>query len=440
MTRDNMPPVAIDAEEAFLGACMLFPEVISEGRLSAEMFYRDSHRKIFKSIVEVADKCDIISVTDNLRKKGELESVGDVTALIKLTENIYTDKLATNHALIIKEKYLLRQYISIGQSLSARGYTEDLADVIEFAESSLFDLSDFTQVKEPRSIDRSIDDLISEVEKIHNKEKSLIGIPSGFYSIDRITGGWQPGNLIIIAGRPSMGKTALALTLALNPARLKFPVCMFSLEMSESELATRFMSGSTGYTNVEIRNANLNFDKFVNGSHSLANLPIYIDDTPALSLFELRSKVKKVIIQHGVKIVIIDYLQLMKAEAGNREQEVSVISRGLKAISKEFNIPVIALSQLNRGVEERADKHPRLSDLRESGAIEQDADIVCFVYRPSVYGIKTVDTEGDCISTENVMIMDCAKNRNGALFSKALFCNSSLTIIQENKFEQEFSS
>jgi replicative DNA helicase len=229
-----------------------------------------------------------------------------------------------------------------------------------------------------------------------------------------------------------MGKTALALSLISNPAKLKYPVCIFSLEMSESELATRFMSGSTGYTNIEIRNARIDLEKFVEKSNQVANLPIYIDDTPALTLFELRSKVKKMIIRYGVKLVVVDYLQLMKQDAGNREQEVSIISRGLKAISKEFSIPVIALSQLNRGVEERADKRPRLSDLRESGAIEQDADIVCFVYRPAIYNINSIEIDGDNYSTEGLMIIDCAKDRNGALFTKPLYHNINLTVIQED--------
>ncbi len=433
----KVPPQAIDAEEMLLGTCLVYPDSISEARLLPEMFYKDSHQKIFASIIEVANKgqCDLISVTDNLRKNNNLDAVGGILALTKLTTSIYTDQLIVNHALIIKEKYLLREYIRIGSTVSDMAFSEDIKDVMEFAEDGLFKLSDFTQSKEPKSITRCIDELIIEVEKIFNKEKSLVGVPSGFTSIDRITGGWQPGNLIIIAGRPSMGKTALALTLASNPAKLKYPICLFSLEMSESEIATRFMSGVSGYTNVEIRNADINMENFVSRSNEIAGLPIFIDDTPALSLFELRSKVKKMIVRNGVQMVIVDYLQLMKAEAGNREQEVSTISRGLKAIAKEFNIPVIALSQLNRGVEDRTDKRPRLSDLRESGAIEQDADIVCFVFRPSVYNMQTIEVDKESLSTEGLMIIDCAKDRNGALFSKPLYCNSSLTVIQEEKFK-----
>jgi replicative DNA helicase len=292
--------------------------------------------------------------------------------------------------------------------------------------------------KEPRHISFAVDEVLKEVEMIYNKEKSLIGIPSGYISIDRITGGWQPGNLIIVAGRPSMGKTALALALAKNPASLGYPVGVFSLEMSDSELATRYLSGASGYSNTQIRNARVELNKLCTDSHEIANTPIYIDDTAAISLLELRSKVKKLILKYGVKMVIIDYLQLMTAEAGNREQEVSKISRGLKAIAKEFNIPVVALSQLNRGVEDRTDKKPRLSDLRESGAIEQDADIVCFVYRPAYYNFTSMLIDNIDTSSDGLLCVYCEKDRNGALFSVGLHHNSSMTIIKE--IETDFSN
>jgi replicative DNA helicase len=435
----KIPPQAIDAEEMVLGTCLSYPDAIAEINIKPEMFYKDANQKIFRSIIELSKKgaCDIISITDYLNKKGELDQVGGVMAIMNLTNKVISDKMIMSHALIVKEKYLLREYIRIGCELQSQGFTEDLADISEFAESELFKLSDCTQTKEPKKVGLCIDELLLEIQKIYNKEKSLVGVPSGFTSIDRITGGWQPGNLIIIAGRPSMGKTALALALALNPAKMGYPVCFFSLEMSESEISTRYLSGVSGYTNVEIRNAKLDFKKLCKKSNEIAELPILIDDTPALSLFELRSKVKKVILRYGVKLLIIDYLQLMKADAGNREQEVSIISRGLKAISKEFSIPVIALSQLNRGVEDRADRRPRLSDLRESGAIEQDADIVGFVYRPSYYSIKTIELNGSDIATDGLMIIDCAKDRNGALFSEPLYHNSSLTVIQEKQFEMQ---
>jgi replicative DNA helicase len=232
-----------------------------------------------------------------------------------------------------------------------------------------------------------------------------------------------------------MGKTAVALNLAMNAASLNYPVCLFSLEMSKEELATRFLSSTGKYTNVDIRNANVNFTTLVNGSHKIANLPIMIDDTPSLNLFELRSKVRKQILKYGTKLIIIDYLQLMSVKADNREQEISQISRNLKAISKEFYIPVVVLSQLNRKVEERADKRPKLHDLRESGSIEMDADIVCFLFRPKYYGLEYIKLEREEISSEGLILIDGAKNRNGGLFSVPLYHNQNMSVIQESKFE-----
>ncbi len=430
----KVPPQAIDAEASVLGTCLVYPDALSDVRLKPEMFYRDAHKIIFTSLLECSGRgpCDITIVTEDLRKKGLLDKVGGPVAITELTSRIFTDQMIQTHALLVRQTYLAREYIRIGYQIAAKGYTEDLSDITEFAESSLLELSDFTQVKEPRHISYAIDSLLGVIEKIQNKEKSLAGVPSGFNDIDRITGGWQPGSLQIIAGRPSMGKTAFSLALAYNCASLGYPVCIFSLEMSDGELASRYLSGASDYSNTQIRTARVDLNKLCADSNVVANLPIYADDTPAITLFELRSKIKKMILRHGIKMVIIDYLQLMTAQAGSREQEVSVISRGLKGISKEFNVPVMALSQLNRAVEERVDKRPRLSDLRESGAIEQDADMVCFVYRPAYYGIKKITFDGKEVDTERLMILDCAKNRNGALFSRALYHNDSLTVIKEN--------
>lgn len=440
ITPDKIPPHSKQLETSVLGICLVYPDTINSVRLRPEMFYDDSHKKIFQAMIEVSAKgvCDMVTVSEQLKKTGQLEQAGGFMYLAKLTKQVFSDKQAEQYALLIKEKYLLREYIRISYDIADKAYIEDIGDVIEYAENSLFNLSDFTQSKEPRQICNCIDELLKDVELIFTKQKSLIGIPSGYTSIDRKTGGWQPGNLIIIAGRPSMGKTALALALSLNSARLNHPVGLFSLEMSDSEIAARFLSSVSGYSNVQIRNAEINLDEVALKSNDIASLPIVIDDTPGLSLMELRSKVKKMIVKHGVKLIIVDYLQLMTAEAGNREQEVSTISRGLKGIAKEFNVPVIALSQLNREVENRADRKPRLADLRESGAIEQDADIVCFIFRPAVYGIKSIAIDRDEVSTEGMILIDCAKDRNGALFSIPLYHNESLTIIQEEKFTQPF--
>lgn len=433
ITPDRILPHNIQLEKSVLGICLVYPDTINSVRLKPDMFYDDKHKKIFQAMREVSSKgaCDLITVTEQLRKSGMLDFAGGAMYITKLTEQIFSDQQAEQYAMLIKEKYLLREYIRISYEIIDKSYQEDISDVIEHAEGSLFRLSDFTQSKEPRQISNCIDELLKDVEKIYTKEKSLIGIPSGYTSIDRKTGGWQPGNLIIIAGRPSMGKTALALALCQNSAKLNNPVGLFSLEMSDSEIAARFLSSVSGYTNVQIRNADINLDDLALKSNDIAGLPIVIDDTPGLSLMEMRSKVKKMILKFGVSLVIVDYLQLMTAKAGNREQEVATISRGLKGIAKEFNIPVIALSQLNREVENRADKRPRLADLRESGAIEQDADIVCFIFRPAVYGIKSLVIDKDEIPSSGMILIDCAKDRNGALFTIPLYHNESLTVIRE---------
>jgi len=433
ITPDRILPHNLQLEKSVLGICLVYPDTINSIRLKADMFYDDKHKKIFQAMQEVSSKgaCDLITVTEQLRKDGMLEVAGGIMYITKLTEQIFSDQQAEQYAMLIKEKYLLREYIRISYEIIDKSYQEDISDVIEHAEGSLFRLSDFTQSKEPRQISNCIDELLADVEKIYTKEKSLIGIPSGYTSIDRKTGGWQPGNLIIIAGRPSMGKTALALALCQNSAKLNNPVGLFSLEMSDSEIAARFLSSVSGYSNVQIRNADINLDEVALKSNDIAYLTIVVYDTPGLTLMEMRSKVKKMILKFGVRLVIVDYLQLMRAEAGNREQEVATISRGLKAIAKEFDIPVIALSQLNREVENRADKRPRLADLRESGAIEQDADIVCFIFRPAVYGLASIKIDKEELSSSGLILVDCAKDRNGALFSIPLYHNESLTIIRE---------
>ena len=433
----KVPPQAVDVEEALIGACLLYPDAIFETDVKPEMFYIDAHRKIYQAFIDLGGKGDIVSVTNRLRDKGELEGVGGPVYLSKISSNIYTNSQVSYYGLIIKQKFVRREFIRISAEIQAQSFDEsiDLSEVIEYAESSLFHVSNFTQSKEPISLGRCIDEALIEINKIYTKEKSLVGVPSGFTSIDRNTGGWQPGDLIIIAGRPSMGKTAFALEIAKRIAVLKYPACIFSLEMSQFQMAVRSLSGATGYTNVQIRNAEVNMDRLVTLSNNVADLPIYIDDTPSLSLFELRSKVKKVILRYGVKAVFVDYLQLMQCKADSREQEVSQISRGMKAIAKEFNIPVIALSQLNREAETRRDGRPKLSDLRESGAIEQDADTVCFIYRPCKYNIEKVIVDNESIDTANLMLIEGAKNRNGALFSVPLYHNESFTNIVETKEE-----
>lgn len=434
-SQNKIPPQALDVEVALLGICLSYPDIAQGLRIKPEMFYKDAHRKIFSVIQELENNASTISVTNKLRERNELDSVGGVIYVTQLTEGIYSDALAEHYSLIIKEKYFRREYIRISSELSDMSLDEsiDLGELIEFAESNLFSISENTHSKEPEHISKSIDEVLVNTQKIQTKEKKLVGIPSGYSKIDRITGGWQPGNLIIVAGRPSMGKTALVLELAKRSAVLGYPVALFSLEMSTYELSVRLLSGASDYSNVVIRNAETNIDKLVTASNSVASLPVYIDDTPALSIPELRSKTKKLILRNSVKMIFVDYLQLMKGSGETRENEVSSISRGLKAIAKEFDIPVIAVSQLNRGVEKTRDKMPGLADLRESGAIEQDADIVSFVFRPKYYDMKSIDVNGEEVDSDSLILFYSGKNRNGALFIEPLYHNEYITKIEDYK-------
>lgn len=432
---DKIPPQAVDVEKAILGICLSYPDVPGGLRLTPDMFYKDAHRIIYSTIIELEGNASTVSVTIKLRDKGQLESVGGPLAISKLTDAVYSDAMAEHYAAIIRDKFMRREYIRMSQELIGKSFDEsfDTCELIEFAENGLFEISNFIQSRDPQHISKGIDEVLINTQKIQSKEKSLIGVPSGFSNVDRITGGWQPSNLIILAGRPSMGKTALVLELAKRAASFKVPSAIFSLEMSNYELSVRLLSGASDYSNVQIRNAETNIEKLVSVSNELVKLPVYIDDTPAISISELRSKVKKLILKFDIKIIFVDYLQLMKGTGENRENEVSSISRGLKGIAKEFDIPVIAVSQLNRAVEKTRDKMPGLADLRESGAIEQDADIVGFIFRPAYYGMKSIDVNGMETDSDSLVLFYAGKNRNGALFNEPLYHNEYITKIQENK-------
>lgn len=433
LLQDKILPQATDIEQAVLGICLSYSGVAGGLRLKPCMLYREQNQKIFQTILDLENNASLISVTNRLRDKGELEFVGGPLYITKLTDGIYSDSMVDYYAAIIREKYMRREYIRVSSELTTKSYDEsvDVSELIEFAESGLFNISDLSQTKEPLHISKSLDEVLTDIEKIQNKEKLLVGIPSGFTKIDRATGGWQPSNLYIVAGRPSMGKTAFMLELAKFPTKLKIPVAIFSLEMSVRDLTIRLMSGESDYSHIQIRNAEVNLDKIVSNTNSLATLPIYIDDTPAITIAELRSKVKKLILKFGVKMIFVDYMQLMTGEGQSREQEVSFISRGLKRVAKEFDIPVIAVSQLNRDVEKTKSKMPGLADLRESGAIEQDADFVGFVFRPAYYGMKDVDVDGSNMSSQGLMLFYSSKNRNGALFMEPLYHNEFITKISD---------
>ncbi len=439
----KIPPQSVDLEETVNGILLVAPEAINDiiHLLTPEMFYKASNQVIYSAIIDTFRKyntCDLVTVTNHLRDTGKLNDVGGVMYITELTCKIVSSANIETYAIVIKQNYLLRQYIKESHEIISLAYEGDLDATIEKAETGLLRIAELIHRKEPIKLITLVDEVISNIQKIQNREISLIGVPSGFITMDRAIGGFKKGELTIIAARPSVGKTALALQVARNAAELNNGVAFFSCEMSDMALAQRALSGESDKTNVELMTGKCNIDTIIKQSEGLINLPLYIDDTSNISCMEIRAKARKLILRYGVKMVVVDYLQLMKGEGQSREQEVSSISRGLKSIAKDLDIPVIALSQINRKSEDRADKRPQLSDLRESGAIEQDADMVIFIYRPSMYGVKTVDIAGGCVNSDGLMELILAKNRNGMTGSFYMKHNTALTKIEEYNNETPY--
>ncbi len=428
----KLPPQAVDVEEAVLGAMMIDKKGIDEviDVLSPDAFYKEQHQLIFKAIVNLfhttpPQPIDLLTVSAELKKMGALDLAGGDYYLIQLTQKIASSAHITFHARIILQKHIQRSLISISSNLIEDCYDEtmDVFDLLDTAESNLYEITQGNLKKSYESAQDLVIQAKKKIEEIANREEGFSGIPTGFTKLDDLTSGWQASDLIIIAARPGMGKTAFVLSMARNIAiQSKSPVAIFSLEMSSVQLITRMISSETHLSSEKLRKGNLEPHEWQQLNAKVTELekaPIFIDDTPSLSIFDLRAKARRLATQHGVKIIIIDYLQLMSAGGkggGNREQEISIISRNLKGLAKELNIPVIALSQLSRAVETRNanSKRPLLSDLRESGAIEQDADIVSFIYRPEYYKIDTWDDEEQS-PTAGTAEFIIAKHRNGSL-------------------------
>jgi len=424
----KLPPQAIELEEAVLGALMLEKEPLNDviEILKPESFYKEAHQEIYKAIkelFEVSEPVDILTVTNRLRNNGKLDIVGGAYYITNLTTRVQSAANVEYHARIISEMSIKRELIRISSEIQRDAF-EDSTDVFELldrAEQSLFDVSDTNIRKNYESMQALMLQAIEELEKRKTQKEGLTGIPSGFTDLDRVTSGWQKSDLIIIAARPGMGKTALVVT-AMRNAAIEFnkPVAIFSLEMSSIQLVNRLISAEAQLESDKIKKGNLEeyeWEQLLHKTNRLTEAPIYIDDTPALTILELRAKCRRLVAQHSVELIIVDYLQLMSGDSsrgsGNREQEIAGISRALKSIAKELSIPVIAVSQLSRAVETRGgDKRPQLSDLRESGSIEQDADMVIFLYRPEYYGL-TGDETG--YNPEGVGEVIIAKHRNGSL-------------------------
>lgn len=448
----KLPPQARDFEEAVLGAIMIEDKAIDEviEFLQQDAFYVEAHQKIYRAIKQLylaEAPIDLLTVTEQLKKNGELEQVGGAYYIAQLTNKIGSAANLEYHARIISQKHIQRMLITSSSEIIRDAY-EDSTDVFELldkAESSLMTISENNAKKSTMDISSIIKKELEEIDIRINSTEHLNGVPSGFMELDRATGGWQKSDLIIVAARPGMGKTAFTLALARNSSvDHSKPVAFFSLEMSSNQLVQRLISMESEIPAEKIRRGNLEkheFQQLTSKIDSLSKAPLFIDDTPGINIFELRSKCRKLKQKYDVSMIIIDYLQLMSGtnegkSGGNREQEISQISRSLKGLAKELNVPVIALSQLSRATETRSGtKRPILSDLRESGAIEQDADIVIFLFRGEYYGMVTDEDGMDVKGVAEIII---AKHRNGPLKTvKAKFIDRFAKFADFDEFQKD---
>jgi replicative DNA helicase len=428
----KVQPQAVDLEEAVLGAIMLEKDALTSviDILKPDVFYKDQHRTIYNAIINLFGKSepvDILTVTSELKKSGELELAGGAYYITQLTNRVASSANVEYHAHIIIQKYIQRELIRISSEIIKDSFedTMDVFDMLDKAEQELFTVSDSNLRRNTLNMNTLVREALHYIEAAKNQQTELRGVPSGFTEIDRLTSGWQKSDLIILASRPGMGKTAFALSMARNMAvDFHKPVAIFSLEMSSVQLVTRLISAESLLPAEKLRRGDLadyEWEQLNSKISRLIDAPLFIDDTPALSIFELRAKCRRLKAQHNIEMVFVDYLQLMVGNydrQGNREQEISNISRSLKSLAKELDIPVLALSQLSRAVETRGgSKKPILSDLRESGAIEQDADLVLFIYRPEYYQIDQLD---DGTPTTGLAVISIAKHRNGPLGERNL--------------------
>jgi replicative DNA helicase len=414
----KIPPQNLEAEQAVLGAMMLEPETGSSvfAMLQPEDFYRDNHRLIFSAIRELSEKgdpIDLVSVAEILRQQGRLEQVGGIATISEIARSVPSAANVEYYAKLVSEKALLRQLIRATSSILERGYEpgEEARGLLEEAERLILDLSR-RRVRDGFSFIRDILlETFEKIEYLYANKGNLTGVPTFFTELDRMTSGWQPSDLVIIAARPSMGKTAMVLNMAQNAAvRAKVPVAIFSLEMSKEQLVQRMLCGEAMVDQQRVRTGELldaDWPKLTRAVGPLSDAPIFIDDTVGISIAELRSKARRLKMEHNLGMIVIDYLQLLSVgkKTESRQQEVAQISRTLKGLARELKVPVIALSQLNRGVEQRQDKRPIMSDLLESGAIEADADVISFIYRDEYYNHES--------EKKGIAELIIAKHRNG---------------------------
>ena len=414
----KIPPHSIEAEQAVLGAVLLDREAIISASefVNPEDFYKDSHREVYRAAVELFDRgepVDLVTLSEQLRQKNLLEAVGGMAFLTDLSSSVPTIANAAHYAKIIYGKSLLRKLIRACGEISEKSFeaAEDVEEIIEYAEKNIFDISQKRAFTGFVPLKEVLVSSFNKIEELYNNKGATTGISTGFRDIDTKTSGLQKSDLILVAARPSMGKTSLALNIAQHAAlSQKVPVAIFSLEMSREQLVNRMICAEANIDSHSMRTGNLSEDdwpKLAASVNRLSKANIYIDDTPGITVAEMRSKCRRLKLERGLELILIDYLQLMQgsSRAESRQQEISEISRSLKALAREMDCPVLAMSQLSRAPEMRSEHKPMLSDLRESGAIEQDADVVMFIYRDEYYH---PDTE-----KKGIAEIILAKQRNG---------------------------
>ncbi|WP_300276332.1 replicative DNA helicase [Peptacetobacter sp.] len=414
----RIPPHSVESEQSILGSILLDKDAIITvaETISPSDFYKDAHRIIYESMMSLNNRnepIDMITLTDELRKRGYLDDIGGVTYLTSLSTIVPTTSNVKNYANIVKEKSVLRQLIKTSNEIINLGYenAESSEDVLDFAEKKIFDIAQERTSDDFKPINQVLMDTYGMIESIYSKKSDVIGITTGFKDLNKKINGLQRTDLILVAARPAMGKTAFALNLVQNAAiKGNASVAVFSLEMSKEQLAQRMIAAQSNVELKKMKTGTLNdadWPRIINAMAVMSDAKIFIDDTPGIKINELRSKCRKLKMENGLDLVMIDYLQLMESDSKNesRQQEISKISRSLKILAKELDCPVVALSQLSRAPEQRADHRPVLSDLRESGAIEQDADIVMFLYRDEYYHS---DSE-----KKDIAEIIIAKNRHG---------------------------
>lgn len=418
----KVPPQNIEAEQSILGGILLDNQALNNVLeiLSAKDFYSESHRRIFSAIVELSDRsepADLITLTNILKNQKLLDTVGGMAYLASLVDNVPSAANIAYYSKIVKEKSVLRQLIGTATGILQNTYERgtDVDEVLDEAEHAIFEISENKIRPSFYPLKNIIKDSFKSIESLYEKKNLITGVSTGFDKLDDLTSGLQKSDLIIIAGRPSMGKTAFALNLASYAgADLGLPVAIFSLEMSKEQLAMRMLAADAKVDSQNLRRGlvgETDWPKLTTAAGRLSEASIFIDDTPAITVLEMKAKARRLKAESGLELVVIDYLQLMRGSGrkDSREQEISEISRSLKALAKELRVPVIALSQLNRKVEDRTDRRPHMADLRESGAIEQDADLIAFIYRDEVYNKSEDNPE------KGIAEIIIGKQRNGPI-------------------------